>query len=109
MALEDAVDRSTLRAVAVAVGMSPTGLRKFLDGTKPYGPTVERLRIWYYHKAGVHLTPPAEIASLLRRLVVTLPQPDGGVAKVLAAVEASYREAGMYPPAWVDAVRALVG
>lgn len=108
LALEDAIQRSSLRAVARGVGMSPTGLTKFLDGTKPYGPTVERLRNWYYTMAGIHRTPPGEIAAQLRRLVVTLPKPNGGVANLLAAVDASYRDAGMYPPEWVRAVREIV-
>ena len=108
-ALRDAVSRSTLRAVAGDVGMSPTGLAKFIDqGTTPYGPTIERLRNWYYRKTGVHQRPPGEIAAMLRNLVVTLPEPDAGVANLLAAVDASYMEAGMFAPEWVDAVRAVV-
>jgi hypothetical protein len=53
------------------VGMSPTGLTKFIDGGQPYGPTMVRLRKWYYGEAGVHRTPPdliaAGIADLLRQ------------------------------------------
>jgi len=108
LALADAIDHSTLRAVARSVGMSPSGLTKFLDGTKPYGPTVERLREWYFRQAGMHQTPPEEIVGVLRRLVVTLPEPDCGVVNLLAAVDTSYQEAGMYTPEWVKAVRGLV-
>jgi transcriptional regulator with XRE-family HTH domain len=108
IALKDAIAGSSLRSVARAVGMSPTGLTKFLNGTQPYGPTVERLRWWYYSKAGVHQIPPTEIAALLRKFVATLPRPDSGVTNVLAAVEASYREAEMFPPEWVQEVRSLV-
>lgn len=107
-ALADAVAQSSLRAVARAVGMSPTGLTNFLDGTQPYGPTVERLRQWYYVMAGVHQIPPAQIATMLRRFVRTLPQPDTGVTNVLAAVEISYHDAGMFPPEWVHKVRSIV-
>jgi len=88
--------------------MSPSGLTKFLDGARPYGRTVERLRVWYYMRAGVHQTPPAEIAAQLRRLVLTLPEPNGGVVNLLAAVEASYRAAGMFAPEWIRAVRAMI-
>jgi len=109
IALENEIARTSLRAVARAVRMSPTGLTKFLNGTRPYGNTVARLREWYFHEAGVHQAPPELIAAQLRRFVVTLPKPDGGVAKLLEAVDASYREAGMYTPAWVKSVRALVG
>jgi hypothetical protein len=105
IALENEIARTSLRAVR----MSPTGLTKFLNGTRPYGNTVARLREWYFHEAGVHQAPPELIAAQLRRFVVTLPKPDGGVAKLLEAVDASYREAGMYTPEWVKSVRALVG
>lgn len=109
VALRDRVNRSTLRGVAVEVGMSPSGLSKFIDnGTVPYAPTVERLRDWYYRKTGVHQRPPDEIAAMLRNLVVTLPEPEAGVLNLIAAVDASYQQAGMYAPEWVRAVRALV-
>ena len=98
IALASEIERTTLRAVARKVGMSPTGLTKFLDGGQPYGPTVARLRRWYFGETGVHRTPPDLIAVELSRYVVTLPQPDGGVAKLLAAVDVSYQEAGMFRP-----------
>lgn len=106
IALKDAVSLTSLRAVARAVGMSPTGLTKFLDGTNPYGPTLERVRTWYYTQAGMHQTPPEEIISLLRRFVVTLPEPNAGVVHLLAAVDTAYQHAGMYVPDWVSAARA---
>jgi hypothetical protein len=108
LALESEIARTSLRTVAVKVRMSPSGLSKFLGGGNPYRHTVGRLRAWYYGEAGVHQTPPELIAAQLRRYVVTLPQPDGGVAKLLEAVDASYREAGMFTPEWVSTVRALV-
>lgn len=108
IALKDAIALTSLRAVARQVGMSPTGLTKFLDGTNPYGPTIERVRIWYYYRAGVQQTAPDEIISALRRFVVTLPEPNTGVARLLAAVDASYQDAGMFAPEWVGAARALV-
>lgn len=108
-ALSDAVNRSTLRSVAHDVGMSPSGLTKFIyEGTTPYAPTIERLRAWYYRKSGVHQTPPAEIAAMLRKLVITLPEPDAGVMNLLAAVDASYQSAGLFTPEWVNAVRDVV-
>jgi hypothetical protein len=108
IALDNEIARTSLRAVARRVRMSPSGLTKFLDGSNPYGHTVARLREWYYGEAGVHQTPPELIAAQLRRFVVTLPKPNGGVAKLLEAVDASYREAGMFEPEWVRIVRALV-
>ena len=109
IALENEIARTTLRATARKVRMSPSGLTKFLEGTKPYGRTVARVREWYYSEAGVHQTPPELIAAQLRRYVVTLPNPDRGLVNLLEAVDTSYRQAGMFPPEWVRTVRALVG
>lgn len=41
------VSRTSLRAVARAVGISPGGLKKFIQGSAPYSPTLRRLRVWY--------------------------------------------------------------
>lgn len=41
------VENTSLRRVAREIGMSPTGLKKFLQGTAPYSPTLHRLRNWY--------------------------------------------------------------
>ena len=108
-ALRHAIARSTLRTVAKDVGMSPSGLQKFLDGTNPYGKTRERLRLWYFREAGFSSFPVEDAAYILRRLVGTLPTPDHGVAGVLDAVESAYRRAGMYAPEWVRLVRHELG
>jgi hypothetical protein len=104
-ALEAAITRSSLRAVAAAVGMSPTGLSQFIEGTQPYGKTLERVRRWFRQHAGLDLERPEQIAAELRRIVATLPNPDHGVAELLDAVERSYRSAGITPPGWVERVR----
>jgi adenosylmethionine-8-amino-7-oxononanoate aminotransferase len=108
IALETRIAASSLRAVALAVGMSPTGLTKFLDGGSPYGKTIERLRDWYSRETGQHRVRPQEIADQLRRMVGTLPHPDRGVANLLEAVERSYSGAAMIPPDWIRAVRSIV-
>lgn len=110
VAVQGRVNRSTLRAVAREIRMSPTGLGNFIDArTTPYGPTIDRLCIWYHRRHSVHQRAPAVVAAELRDLVVTLPEPDAGVANLLAAVDVSYLEAGMFSPEWVNAVRAVVG
>src|SRR4051794_34203957 len=53
------VQHTSLRGVAREIGMSPTGLKKFLLGTAPYAPTLRRLRKWYVHHAAV---PTGEVA-----------------------------------------------
>jgi hypothetical protein len=41
------VEGSTLRAVAAEVGLSFSGLRSFLAGTKPHPRTLEKLHAWF--------------------------------------------------------------
>jgi transcriptional regulator with XRE-family HTH domain len=48
------VEGTSLRRVAREIGMSPTGLKKFLLGTAPYSPTLRRLRKWYLQYGGAH-------------------------------------------------------
>ncbi len=56
-ALRRHLDAVSLRQAAREVGMSPTGLSKFLEGSEPYMPTVMKLRAWHAaHSAGA---PPA--------------------------------------------------
>jgi hypothetical protein len=107
-ALRSAIERKTLRAVALQVGMSPTGLQQFVAGASPYGKTREKVRAWFYREAGMNSIVTEEAAQLLRRLVGTIPEPDHGVRRILDTVEAAYREAGMYSPEWVRRVRQRV-
>lgn len=44
------LEGESLRQTAREVGMSPTGLSNFLNGAKPYTPTVRKLRAWYEEK-----------------------------------------------------------
>ena len=108
-AVRQAIARSTLRVVARDVGMSPTGLRNFLDGTNPYGKTRERLQLWYFREAGFGSFPVEDAAYILRRLVGTLPTPDYGVAGLLDAVDTAYQREGMRAPEWVRLVRHELG
>ena len=41
------VEHTSLRGTAREIGMSPTGLKKFLSGTPPYSPTLRRILNWY--------------------------------------------------------------
>ena len=47
VAVAEAVEASSLRAVARQVDMSATGLQKFIKGAAPYAPTLRRLYAWY--------------------------------------------------------------
>lgn len=46
-ALEEHIVKTSRRAVARAVGMSPDGLQKFLEGAAPSSITVEKLLRWH--------------------------------------------------------------
>ena len=46
-AVVEAVERSSLRAVARQVEVSPSGLRKFIEGAAPYTATLKKLRRWH--------------------------------------------------------------
>jgi len=107
-ALRAAIERKTLRAVAIQVGMSPTGLREFVAGSRPYGKTREKVRAWFYRAAEMNALSPDDAVRFLRNFVGTLPEPDRGVARLLDSVESLYREAGMFAPAWVGRMRRLV-
>ncbi len=50
------VDSTSLRQAARDIGMSPTGLRGFLDGADPYVKTARKLAEWYVREARRHDT-----------------------------------------------------
>lgn len=68
--LEAEIDRRSLRAVARAVGMSPSGLVKVLAGSRPYRQTLNKLRSWQQrHLAGESLTEENQaLETLLQRV-----------------------------------------
>src|SRR5881628_1948936 len=45
-----AVEASSLREVARDIGMSPSGLRKFLTGSQAYSATRRKLERWYVQR-----------------------------------------------------------
>ncbi len=49
-AVAGGVSATSLRQVAREVGMSPTGLRKFLSGASPYSATRRKLERWYVRR-----------------------------------------------------------
>jgi hypothetical protein len=107
------VERSSLRKVAREIGMSPTGLKKFLQGTAPYSPTLRRLRSWYVqHADDPAETMPAEAAdAALAVLMDDLPpEPRRRTADgVLECLGHAYDLSGRGRPAWVAELRARYG
>lgn len=103
------VRQTSLRGVAREIGMSPTGLKKFLLGTAPYAPTLRRLRKWYVHHAAV---PTGEVqyedaAAALSVLTHDLPgDPRRETAgRVLECLGRGYDASGRTHPRWMTEMR----
>jgi hypothetical protein len=107
------VESTSLRGVAREIGMSPTGLKKFLLGTAPYSPTLRRLRKWYLQHAAV---PTGEVSyqdAAAAILVLThdlAPDPKREATDcVLDCVARGYEQSGRSRPRWVTELRAEYG
>lgn len=106
------VDARSLRQVAREVGMSASGLQKFLTGSRPYSATRRKLERWYVRESaeyGGDLGAGSAHAAL-RVLVQDLPPRRRAVviASILERIEAAFAEARAERPAWIEEVRRLV-
>lgn len=45
-ALREHLETNSLRQASREIGMSPTGLSNFVNGSEPYVPTIRKLRAW---------------------------------------------------------------
>jgi hypothetical protein len=107
-AVERQVSARSLRNAARQVGMSPTGLQKFLAGTTPSVATCRKLERWAFDRAAAGEPVSAEIAlAVLRVLVDALPPRRHAEAldRLLAVLERGHADAA--PPWLVEARRAL--
>lgn len=104
-ALVRRVEEASLRQAAREVGMSPTGLRKFLDGAYPFPATRLKLERWYVREAGRDEASPDTAAALsaLDVLVRTLPPREraSGAHEVISAIAESFDAAREKRPAWL--------
>lgn len=107
------VENTSLRSVAREIGMSPTGLKKFLQGTAPYSPTLRRLRTWFVQYAAMQggAVRREEASAALSVLVHDLsPDPRREAATcLLDCVERGYEQSGKTQPAWMSELRAQFG
>jgi DNA-binding phage protein len=96
---------TSLRKVAREIGMSATGLSKFLDGNAPYLPTLNRLRNWYLrHAARPAGTLSQEDAYAALGLLVHDLAPDarqGAIEAMVACMREGYQRSGQPEPEWV--------
>ena len=107
------VDSTSLRHAARDIGMSPTGLRGFLEGADPYIKTARKLAEWYVREAQrQHGELTAETAhAALDLLTKHLPLARRAAA-VDALVEVLQRHtlnAGAARPSWLTGLHQLDG
>lgn len=104
-----ACDAASLRSVAGDVGMSPMGLRSFLQGdNQPQKRTLRKLNLWYARRAESRLAEgEAEARSALIVLAGFYPPADRSrvAARVLDVMEDEFLESEMTPPPWLVALR----
>lgn len=106
------VEARSLRQVAREVGMSPTGLQKFLAGATPYSATRRKLERWYVRETagyGGDLTVGSALAAL-RVLVQDLPPRDqpGALTELVSLLEKVYRIQERAAPPWLRELRSLI-
>jgi hypothetical protein len=99
------VEYTSLRSVAREIGMSPSGLGKFLDGAAPYTPTLRRLRQWYLQYGAVSLgRVEAEDASSALSVLLHDLSPDARrevAGTILERLRRAYEASGKPVPPWL--------
>lgn len=110
-ALERWVAKTSLRQAARETGMSPTGLRKVLSGSRVHASTERKLLTWYLRHLAQHgdwaaLDADTAAAALALLTEGLLP----GTRKTLVSaflerIEKAYRDAEMAVPGWVHTLR----
>lgn len=102
-AVVDSIRRSTLREVAQHVGMSPNGLRGFVDGAMPYERSLRRLTQWYFRREGADMTMHAArsaIDVLVRGLAPT--EAAKATEAIVHLLLDAYGNGGNALPAWLQ-------
>jgi hypothetical protein len=110
-ALERWVEKTSLRQAARETGMSPTGLRKVLSGSRVHASTERKLLTWYLRhlaQQGDWGALDADTAAAALSLLTEglLPGTRRSlVSTFLERIEKAYRDAGQVVPAWVQTLR----
>lgn len=102
-----ATEATSLRAVARQVGLSPMGLRHFLDGRRPYTATLRRLTVWFIAHGVQRGAGKDVIRAAMSLMLEGLPAEgrESGADALLDVVENLHRRAGTQPPSWLAALR----
>ncbi|MET0399841.1 MAG: hypothetical protein ABW277_23840 [Longimicrobiaceae bacterium] len=110
-ALERWVEKTSLRQAARETGMSPTGLRKVLSGSRVHASTERKLLTWYLRHLAQQgdwgaLDADTAAAALALLTEGLLPGTRRAlVSTFLERIEKAYRDAGQVVPAWVQTLR----
>lgn len=115
--LRDAVravaENTSLRKVARDIGMSASGLKKFLEGAAPYSPTRRRLRRWLVQHSGAqHGRVELPEANAALRVLIHDLTPDSRrttAGRMVECLRLGYEESGKAPPAWLAELAAENG
>jgi hypothetical protein len=102
------VQATSLRAVARQVGMSPSGLEKFLSGGTPYTRSRQKLQDWWEREGSRprNEVSPEGVEVAVGALVRDLPAEfrAEAVQRLIEALRQVYREQDAAFPAWLDAM-----
>lgn len=106
-AAREAMERTSSRAVARDVEMSPLGLREFIAGAEPRSATIRKLTAWYLRQrehgsdAPVDAqTAEAAIAFLLEHIPAQ--HREDTRAALLELIRSKGRQVGVAFPAWIE-------
>lgn len=103
------VDATSLRHAARDIGMSPTGLRGFIDGADPYIKTTRKLTEWYIREIQSrdaelsHESATAALSLLVKHLPAG--ERERAAAEVLAVIDRRCRESSTPRPVWLADLR----
>lgn len=111
LAAREAMERTSSRAVARDVDMSPLGLREFIAGAEPRSATIRKLTAWYIRQREHGSDPPvdaetaeAAIAFLLEHIPA---QHRGDVrAALIELIDTEGNRQGAVTPAWLRQMNA---
>lgn len=104
------VQETSLRQVAYRVGLSPMGLKKFLDGASPYEANRRKLADWFVREQGRRGEPIADptvaaiaLGMVLRDLPASLRRES--VEPMVKLLESLYGRSQAPRPVWLDGLR----
>jgi hypothetical protein len=100
-----AVADTSLRKVATAVDMSPTGLRSFLDGGDAYSATRRKLDQWYVRETAREWGASDETAAAALSILLQRVPDERAPAlrkRILGILRDDFHARGEPPPGWLE-------